>query len=206
LTEAMTLDDELVAFYRKSGFGATVGTRSTTVAVYTGCMLVPMPDIETRRKFLKYHDLHHLLTGYSVGRIGEGEVSAWELGTGSARISPTLGVMNLIALSTGLVLEPSRMWKAFRRGCASRSLYPAAVRAAIDSARWADLAALRHDFLDAGPSARWRSMRRSRYPRSSPASSPTSRSVTASSRRSGRSGAPISTKGREPRSLGIYIV
>ncbi len=88
-------------------------------------MLVPLPNIETRRRFLKYHDLHHLVTGYSVGRIGEGEVSAWELGTGSAFVSPTLGVMNLIALSTGLVLEPKRMWLAFRRGCMNRNLYPA---------------------------------------------------------------------------------
>jgi hypothetical protein len=52
-------------------------------------MLVPLPDIETRRRYLKYHDVHLLVTGYNVGRIGEGEVSAWELGTGSALVSPT---------------------------------------------------------------------------------------------------------------------
>src|SRR5438105_11214099 len=105
----MTLHEELAAFYSKSGFGEVVGSRPCTVSVYTGCMLVPLPNIETRRRFLKYHDLHHLITGYSVGRVGEGEISAWELGTRSALVSPTLGVMNLIALSTGLVLEPPRM-------------------------------------------------------------------------------------------------
>src|SRR6476620_1487986 len=137
-----TLQDELAAFYRKIGFGEVVGRRSRAVKVYTGCMLVPLPDIETRRRFLKYHDLHHLVTGYSVGRIGEGEVSAWELGTGSAFVSPLLGVMNLIALSTGLVLEPRRMWRAFLRGCASRNLYPHAVRADIDRGKWIDIDAL----------------------------------------------------------------
>src|SRR5262245_21613209 len=111
-------------------------------------MLVPLPNIETRRRFLKYHDLHHLVTGYSVGRIGEGEVSAWELGTGSAFVSPTLGVMNLIALSTGLVLEPKRMWQAFRRGCASLNLYPEIRRAHVDSGHWPDAVALRHDVLE----------------------------------------------------------
>src|SRR6478672_2633894 len=119
----VALEDELSAFYRRSGFGDVAGHRPRTVAVYTGCMLVPMPNIETRRRFLKYHDLHHLITGYSVGRIGEGEVSAWELGTGSALVSPTLGLMNLIALSTGLVLDRRRMWHAFRRGCTSSNLY-----------------------------------------------------------------------------------
>ena len=147
----MTLQDELATFYKRSGFGDVVGSRSLTVPVYTGCMLVPLPNIETRRRFLKYHDLHHLVTGYSVGRIGEGEVSAWELGTGSAFVSPMLGVMNLIALSTGVVLEPKRMWRAFRRGCRSRNLYPAAVRSDIDRGRWIDIEGLRKDILQIKP-------------------------------------------------------
>ena len=148
----MTLQDELASFYKRSGFGDVVGARSLTVPVYTGCLLVPLPNIETRRRFLKYHDLHHLVTGYSVGRIGEGEVSAWELGTGSAFVSPMLGVMNLIALSTGLVLEPRRMWRAFRRGCASCNLYPHAVRADIDRGKWIDIDGLRRDILETRPS------------------------------------------------------
>jgi hypothetical protein len=143
----MTLQEELADFYQRSGFGPDVGARPRTVPVYTGCMLVPLPNIEVRRRYLKYHDLHHLVTGYSVGRIGEGEVSAWELGTGSVFVSPTLGVMNLIALSTGLALEPRRMWRAFRRGCAGRNLYPASTRADLDAGRWADIAQLRQDLL-----------------------------------------------------------
>src|SRR5262245_65440530 len=119
-------------------------------------MLVPLPNIETRRRFLKYHDLHHLVTGYSVGRIGEGEVSAWELGTGSAFVSLTLGVMNLIALSTGLVLEPKRMWRAFRRGCTSRNLYPKALRTDLDAGRWLSVAALRNEILEVTASDRKR--------------------------------------------------
>lgn len=145
----MTLQDELAAFYERSGFGPIPGARPLTVKVYTGCMLVPMPNIETRRRYLKYHDFHHLATGYSTGRIGEGEVSAWELGTGSAFVSPMLGGMNLIALSTGLALEPRRMWRAFRRGCTSRNLYRAADRAALDSGHWPDVAALRHELVEA---------------------------------------------------------
>ena len=81
----MDLEAALDAFYRRHGFGEVAGPRPRMVGVYTGCMLVPMPNIETRRRYLKYHDLHHLVTGYSVGRIGEGEMSAWELGTGTAR-------------------------------------------------------------------------------------------------------------------------
>jgi hypothetical protein len=147
----MSLDSELGAFYSRSGFGPVIGERPRTVKVYTGCMLVPLPNIETRRRFLKYHDLHHLITGYSVGRIGEGEVSAWELGTGSMFVNPILGLMNLIALSTGLALEPGRVWRAFQRGCISRNLYPGELRSAVDGGRWPDVAALRGEALEVLP-------------------------------------------------------
>lgn len=147
----MTLEDELAAFYAKCGFGSIAGKRPLTVRVYTGCLLVPMPNIETRRRYLKYHDLHHLVTGYSVGRIGEGEVSAWELGSGSIFAHPLLGVMNLIALSTGLVLARARMWRAFERGCRSRNLYAPHSRAAVDAGSWADVAELRVAILESRP-------------------------------------------------------
>ncbi len=142
------LQSELQAFYQRSGFGNSIGKHTLMVPVYTGCMLVPLPNIETRRRYLKYHDLHHLMTGYSVGRIGEGEVSAWELGTGSIYVSPMLGIMNLIALSTGLILQRQRMWLAFKRGCRSKNLYKADVRGQIDANRWAGIDAVRCDKLE----------------------------------------------------------
>lgn len=144
----MTLKEELAAFYRRCGFSDSADRQACTVPVYTGCLLVPLPNIETRHIYLKYHDLHHIATGYSTGRIGEGEVSAWELGTGSMLNSPLLGTMNLIALSTGLVLQPRRMWRAFRRGCRSRNLYPPAMRERIDADHWPDLPALRQELLE----------------------------------------------------------
>jgi len=144
--DGSTLLAQLAAFYRRNGLGEVIGSRSASVAVYTGCILVPLPNIETRRRYLQYHDLHHLVTGYSVGRIGEGETSAWELGSGSMFASPTLGAMNLIALSTGLFLAPRRMWQAFRRGCSSRHLYSERIRRAVDEGRWATIEQLR-DFV-----------------------------------------------------------
>jgi hypothetical protein len=144
----MLLQAELSAFYAKHGFGEVLGARPLTVRVYTGCLLVPLPNIETRRRYLKYHDLHHLVTGYSVGRIGEGEVSAWELGTGSLWVSPMLALMNLIALSTGLVLEPRRMWRAFIRGTKSENLYATATRRNVDAGKWPSIAQLRDSVLE----------------------------------------------------------
>lgn len=144
----MSLEQALGEFYARHGFGETPGKRPKTVPVYTGCMLVPLPNIETRNRYLKYHDLHHLVTGYSVGRIGEGQVSAWELGTGSMRRSLVLGLMNLVALSTGWILDRDKMWVAYERGLRSRNLYGRDSRHDVDGGRWESVDALRRDVLD----------------------------------------------------------
>jgi hypothetical protein len=41
----MTLEQELSLFYKRNGFGDIPGSRPLTVSVYTGCTLVPMPNI-----------------------------------------------------------------------------------------------------------------------------------------------------------------
>ncbi|WP_078538227.1 hypothetical protein [Xanthomonas axonopodis] len=151
----MELQKELSDFYVKHGFGPVVGARKLMVPVYTGCMLVPMPNIESRHRYLKYHDLHHLVTGYSVGRIGEGEVSAWELGTGSLLNSPILALMNLIALSTGFFLRPGRMWQAFVRGTKSKNIYSRATRDNVDSGKWKSVSCLRGSMLEIKESNRF---------------------------------------------------
>ena len=141
------LETELSQFYERHGFGPTLGARPRFVGVYTGCALVPMPNIETRRRFLKQHDLHHLTTGYSVGRIGEGEVSAWELASGSMGASPILGFMNLIALSIGWFVDRRRMWKAYCRGLESRNLYPDEMRERLEAGEWRTIDDLRSALL-----------------------------------------------------------
>ncbi len=141
----MTPKEALAAFYARHSFQP--GMRSWFVGVYVGCMLVPLPNIEARHRYIRQHDFHHIVTGYGVGRIGEGEVSAWELGTGSMA-TPTVGFMNLIALSTGFALAPRRILAAFRRGLAGRNLYPADRRAALDRGDFPTLGALRESCVD----------------------------------------------------------
>ena len=129
-----TLNQAIDLFYQKNGFGPIVGDREPlTVGVYTGCQIVPMPNIGLRHKSLQYHDIHHILTGYTVGRIGEGEVSAWELGTGSMFSHPILGIMNLIALSTGFFLAPRRMLHAYKLGLKSSNNYDLKTRVWLDA-------------------------------------------------------------------------
>ena len=113
------------------------------IGVYTGCLIVPLPNVEVRPKYIKFHDLHHIMTGYSVGRIGEGQVSAWELGTGSAYKSLLLGFMNLIAISTGFFLKPKAIWHAYVRGTQSRNMYWNSQRQAIQNNDYLNIAELK---------------------------------------------------------------
>ncbi|MBL9017248.1 MAG: hypothetical protein JNL83_23880, partial [Myxococcales bacterium] len=77
---------------------------------------------EARRRAVKYHDLHHVVTGYQTDLAGEAEIAAWELSTGCRRM-PAAFVLNLFALALGLVIAPRRVVRAWARGRATKNLY-----------------------------------------------------------------------------------
>ncbi len=70
---------------------------------------------------LPYHDLHHVVSGYGTGLVGEAEVSAYELRCGS----PTLLVLFLClgSISIGSLLSPIRVVRPWRNARGTRTLY-----------------------------------------------------------------------------------
>ena len=117
----MTTKEALIGFYKFNRLNLAEDFKSHCVRVYIGCILAPVPNVKARKKYLKFHDMHHIITGYGIDRIGESEVSAWELGSRSCR-KPLISIMNLFALSTGFVLDRRRVTSAFYRGCKSKNL------------------------------------------------------------------------------------
>jgi hypothetical protein len=118
----MTVKEALIGFYKFNSLNLTDDFESHCVRVYIGCILAPVPNINARKKYLKFHDMHHIMVGYGIDRIGESEISAWELGSRSCR-KPLISIMNLFALSTGFILSPRKVIDAFYRGCRSKNLY-----------------------------------------------------------------------------------
>ncbi len=118
----LTTKEALIGFYNFNRLNLKSDFSSHCVRVYIGCILAPVPNLNARKKYLKFHDLHHIMAGYGIDRIGESEISAWELGSRSCR-KPIISIMNLFALSTGFILSPSRVINAFYRGCRSKNLY-----------------------------------------------------------------------------------
>lgn len=118
----LTTREALIGFYKFNQLNLTEDFSSHCVRVYIGCLLAPVPNVKARKKYLKFHDLHHIMSTYGIDRIGESEISAWELGSKSCR-KPIISIMNLFALSTGYILSPKRVKQAYYRGCRSKNLY-----------------------------------------------------------------------------------
>lgn len=68
-----------------------------------------------------YHDLHHVVSGYKTGLVGEGEVSAYELRGGYHTFM--IWFFCLGAVGIALLLSPRRVATAWRRAKGSRTLY-----------------------------------------------------------------------------------
>ncbi|MFK8004234.1 MAG: hypothetical protein AB8H86_32005 [Polyangiales bacterium] len=99
---------------------------ASTVAIPIGPFTVHLPNTKGRKKLIRFHDLHHVATGYGTDLIGEGEIGAWELGAGCTNLAGY--VYNGLAMFTGLFLAPRRIAAAFRHGRRGVTLYKLELR------------------------------------------------------------------------------
>ena len=81
-----------------------------------------IPNTQARVAAVRFHDLHHLVTGYDTTWLGEAEIGAWEIASGCAR-HYTAWLLNLAAMSIGLMINAAKVRRAFIRGRYSRNLY-----------------------------------------------------------------------------------
>ena len=120
--EGMTLGEARDDYFRANGFGPDGGYDDAWVDFRLGPIPMPFPNTAGRKRAVRFHDLHHVLTGYATDLRGELEISAWELGSGCAGYLAAWQ-LNLGGLVAGLLACPRRTWRAFLRGRSSRNLY-----------------------------------------------------------------------------------
>jgi len=72
------------------------------VRLKAGPISIYFPNIEARVAAVKYHDLHHIVTGYPANWVGESEIGAWEVASGCRHHWPAW-ILNLDAIAIGLV-------------------------------------------------------------------------------------------------------
>jgi len=92
------------------------------VRIVIGRIVLYIPNFETRKKIVLLHDIHHLATGYSAFFKGETEISAWELSAGCYN-NWVAFIINIYAFMIGLIINPTKVWRAWVRGRNTRTLY-----------------------------------------------------------------------------------
>lgn len=127
--QAMTLDQETITvrqarerFFDQLRYADGGGYEAKLFRIQLGAVSVPLPNLRSRVEALRFHDLHHVATGYQTDLIGEAEVGAWELASG-CRGYWAAWLLNFMAFVGGLALAPRRVFRAFVRGRRSRNLY-----------------------------------------------------------------------------------
>jgi hypothetical protein len=120
--ESLSLLDARRVYFDANGFGPDGGYAKRWVKVELGPLPLWFPNSEARVRAVRYHDLHHVATGYDTDWTGEGEIAAWEIAS-SCRGFLAAWWLNLSAMAIGLALAPSRIFRAFVRGRHTQNLY-----------------------------------------------------------------------------------
>jgi hypothetical protein len=120
--DSLTLRDARRVYFDANGFGDDGGYAKRWVKVKIGPLPFWFPNTPGRVFAVRYHDLHHVATGYDTNLVGEGEIGAWEVASGCRDLLAAWW-LNLIAMCLGCCLAPRRVFRAFVRGRHTRNLY-----------------------------------------------------------------------------------
>jgi hypothetical protein len=118
----MTLLEARTKYFALNGFGADGGYNDTWVKVEYGWMRFYFLNTRARARVVRYHDLHHILTGYSTDMPGETEISAWDIATGCTA-NYAAWILNLLGFGFGLLINRRGVYRSFMRGRYSSNLY-----------------------------------------------------------------------------------
>ena len=118
---ALTLREARGRYFAANGLGEG-GYEDKWVRFAVGPVRFAIPNSAGRVRAVRYHDLHHVVTGYATTWTGEGQIGAWEIASG-CRDMIAAWVLNLYAMWVGLWISPRSIWQAFARGRHSRNLY-----------------------------------------------------------------------------------
>jgi hypothetical protein len=122
-TDTMTLLEARTRYFEDNGFGDDGGYADKWVKIELfGKLPVWFPNTPGRVRAVRYHDLHHVVTGYETDMHGESQISAWELAS-NCKHEYAAWVLNTGGLVYGLITAPRDMFEAWVRGRHSNNLY-----------------------------------------------------------------------------------
>ncbi len=118
-----SVQEALARHLAASGLPPDAGDSDPFAVVRIFYLPYPIPNTRARKRAVRIHDLNHLVSGYRTDRIGELEISAWELASGGCQDYGAAWVLDLAGLLGGLIVAPSRTVRAFWTGRSQQNLY-----------------------------------------------------------------------------------
>jgi hypothetical protein len=118
--EQMSMRAARQRYFDANGFDSSYN--ENWVRLKAGPISIYFPNAAGRVRAVKFHDLHHIITGYQTDWTGEVEIAAFEIGAGCGPFM-WAWFLNLQALALAPILAPRRGFRAFLRGRHARSLY-----------------------------------------------------------------------------------
>ena len=112
----MNVQHALDDFYDQHGYGREGGIDKKWDMIKFGPVALPLLNLESRRKNIFMHDIHHLVTGYDTTWLGEGSVCSWEIATGGWKHLYFPWLLTLWAMAVGVMLYPRASYRAFQAG------------------------------------------------------------------------------------------
>ena len=119
----MTLGAARALLFERSGFGVDGGYEERWIKVKMWRVPIWLPNTQGRRRAVRLHDLHHILTEYPTTWRGEAEISAWEIGAGGLHRYYAGWLLDLMNVAQGLIINRRGTYRAFLRGRQSANLY-----------------------------------------------------------------------------------
>lgn len=135
-----TVGQALEAYFETYGLGKDGGLDKKWAKIKVGKFYIPLPNTAERKRALVFHDIHHLVTGYTAEWKGETSIGAWEVGSGCNDYYAAWA-LNLGLMALGIWIYPKEVFRAFIRGRRSRNLYHYLLTA--DEAKKMNIAELR---------------------------------------------------------------
>ena len=136
--DALTLREARETYFVANAFGLDGGYSLDWVDVKVGPIPLRIPNTAGRKRAVRFHDLHHTLTGYRTTSAANAEIGAWEVATGCAD-HWAAWFLNLSTIGSGLLFAAGDVWRAFVRGRRSGNLYRATFDDALLDRRLGDV-------------------------------------------------------------------
>jgi hypothetical protein len=119
--DALTVREARAQYFTANGFNES-GYAARWVRLQAGPIPLFILNTKARVRAVRFHDIHHVVTGYDTTWTGEAEIAAWEIASGCAH-HYAAWLLNLQAMAVGLFINPEVVFRAFLCGRRSANLY-----------------------------------------------------------------------------------